>query len=255
MDRSFLTNASVITASRQFVCVRIPTYEDQTEADFLKGLYRSRSGKLENTSFAILGPTGKSIGRAGRGPHSYRGGADLASGMDRIAGSYEGSKKAKWQDRQLPFERNVTIGMNVAASDHLPFLIVLAKTDESYANLVNLLKPIAWSEQFAGQFSYGATSKLDELKTISKRTVDEGIILVKPEAFGTGGATLAEFKVGAKPEDVKSKLKSILANYKPEILDYDTHIRMGSGLGVEWKTKIPVTDEQSLRAKERFRGK
>jgi hypothetical protein len=255
MDRSFLTNAQVIAASRQFVCVRVPTCEDQGEADFLNALYRSRSGKLENTSFAILSPEGKSLGRAGRGPHAYRGGFDLASSMTRIAGSYPGSKTAKWQDRQLPFERNVAIGLNVAASDHLPFVIVIAKHDASYAKLTNLIKSLVWSEQFAGQFSYGTTSKVAELKTVTARTIDEGIIVVKPEAFGVGGATLAEFNIDAKPEDIKTKLSAILANYKPEVLDYNTHISLGAGLGVEWKTKIPVTDEQSLRAKERFRGR
>ena len=59
MDGSFLSDADVVAASRKFVCIRLSTYEDAEEAEFLRSIYVGRSGDLENTVFAILSPDGK----------------------------------------------------------------------------------------------------------------------------------------------------------------------------------------------------
>ncbi|MEI6236045.1 MAG: hypothetical protein WCT04_23565, partial [Planctomycetota bacterium] len=59
MDGSYLFQPEVIAASRQFVCVRLVTYEDKDEALFLKSIGRTRSGELENSSFGMLAPDGK----------------------------------------------------------------------------------------------------------------------------------------------------------------------------------------------------
>ena len=59
MDRSLWSDPLVIDASRKFVCVRLATYEDAVEGKLLEGIYRGRSGQLENTVFVMLAPDGK----------------------------------------------------------------------------------------------------------------------------------------------------------------------------------------------------
>ena len=54
MDRSYLSDQAVVEASRQFICVRLATYEDQGEADFLTSLYSFRGNVLKNSVFALL---------------------------------------------------------------------------------------------------------------------------------------------------------------------------------------------------------
>src|SRR5262245_59734750 len=87
MDRSYLSQPEVIAASRQFVCVRLATYEDAEEGAFLKALVPTRSGELENSVFAILSPDGNdNLVRASRGiRHVYVDSRAMAEGMDQIA--------------------------------------------------------------------------------------------------------------------------------------------------------------------------
>ena len=53
MDRSFLSDAAVIASSRKFVCIRLATYESESEAKILKSIFLGRSGDLENTSMPV----------------------------------------------------------------------------------------------------------------------------------------------------------------------------------------------------------
>src|SRR6478672_6574072 len=90
MDRSFLSRPEVIAASRRFVCVRLTTYEDESEARFSAGLLLGRSGNVENTTFAILAPDGKTkLTRAARSARQvYADAAAMARGMDEVAAKY-----------------------------------------------------------------------------------------------------------------------------------------------------------------------
>ena len=49
MDRSYLSDKDVVEASRDFVCIRLATYENAEEAKILKSIFTGRSGALENT--------------------------------------------------------------------------------------------------------------------------------------------------------------------------------------------------------------
>ena len=86
MDRSFLSKPEVIAASRQFVCVRLTTYEDEIEAKFSKDLFATRSGEVENTTFALLAPDGKTrLSRTGRSARNvFTDAAEMAAAMKRI---------------------------------------------------------------------------------------------------------------------------------------------------------------------------
>src|SRR6476660_4952834 len=90
MDRSFLSKPQVVAASRQFVCVRLATYEDPTEASWLKDFTRTGSGQLENTVFGILAPDGvKKLVRSSRGvDHLYSGPDQFAEALNTIAAKY-----------------------------------------------------------------------------------------------------------------------------------------------------------------------
>ena len=54
MDRSYLSDREIVQAAREFVCVRLATYEDKAEGKFLESIFRGRSGELE-LSRAVVG--------------------------------------------------------------------------------------------------------------------------------------------------------------------------------------------------------
>jgi len=58
-----------VVLSRDWVCVRLASYENEQESEYLKKLYRGRTGELNNTTFALVAPDGKTLlASAGRGP-------------------------------------------------------------------------------------------------------------------------------------------------------------------------------------------
>lgn len=256
MDRSFLSDAGVVAASRNFVCIRLATYEDQKEADFMKSIYIGRSGQLENTTFGILSPDGtRPLTESGRGPfHAFRGSASMAAGMNRIAKQYSGAKEAALTDTQLPLMKNLDLALNVAAADGLPLVITVADSKKKLDGLNDTLVRAAWSKQLAGQFIYASVLDQTEFKPITGAKLKEGILVVEPGQFGLSGKVLAQIDSDASQQEIQTQLRKVIDDFPRHHKDHNSHVRLGIQLGVDWKTKIPETDPMSIRAKQRARG-
>src|SRR6266516_6611835 len=121
MDRSFLLQKEVIEASRDFVCIRLATYEDKEEAEYLVQVFRGRLGTLENTVFAILSPDAKQyLARPGRGPNfAFADSKDMATKMRQMSAKYTATETA----RALPAMKDFRVALNVAACDNMPLAV------------------------------------------------------------------------------------------------------------------------------------
>lgn len=223
----------------------------------MKSLYVGRSGELENTTFAILSPDGKrKLTATGRGPfHAYRGSDSMTAGMNRIAATHKGAKAAAGTDTQLPLLKNLDLALNVASADGLPLIVTVAESKERLDGLNKTLLSLAWSESFAGQFVYASVLDEKELKPVTGIQDGEGILVVEPGQFGLSGKVLAQFGAGTSRAKMESKLQEVIANFPRKQKDHNSHVRLGIQLGIDWESKIPETDPQSLRAKERARGR
>ena len=254
MDRSFLSNAQVVEASRDFVCIRLATYEDAEEAKFLEQIY-TRGGDLENTVFAMLTPNAKRhLVRAGRGP-SFRSAQQMAQRMKQIVSQdYEKSSDQRGADRTLPEMKSVDLAINVASCDGLPVVLAIGKDDAELAAMRKRLVPVAWSDKFAGQFVF-ATAKTDvDLRLIGgiNEKKPEGIYILEPGRYGMMSSVLAQLEeVG--PES--KQIASVLNEFKPHAKQHREHVQEGYQLGLRWETAIPVTDKQAVQAASRLWGR
>src|SRR5947207_2757941 len=127
MDRSILSDPSIVSASREFICARLLTYESAEEGKFLESVFRGGSGQLENTVFTFLAPDGVTpLSRAGRSPnHLFRGSPDetvraMAQAMKEMSQKYAGDSTVA---RQVPYLVDLRRGLNVAACDLLPLVV------------------------------------------------------------------------------------------------------------------------------------
>jgi len=256
MDGSYLSNAAIVEASRQFVCIRLVTYEDKAEANFMKSVFSSASGLFENTTFGILSPDGKqNLVRSGRGPmHSFRSSAEMANRMKRIAGRYAGAPFASLSDKQLPLTESVDIGLNVAACDNLPLVISFATEQRMIDELNAKLIELAWREQWAGQFIFAVARSSKQLKPISDADKEPGILFVEPGQYGLSGKVLTRIDVDADTKQTETAFASAIDKFSRQPASPNAHIKLGIQLGLDWESEIPETDLQSLRAKERSRG-
>lgn len=256
MDGSYLSDAAVVEASRKFVCIRLVTYEDAEEAKFMESVFLSASGLLENTTFGILSPDGKeNLVRSGRGPmHAFRSSREMATRMERIAQRYGAAQFNALSDEQLPLMESVDVALNVAACDNLPLVITFARDQQKLDELYRQLVSIAWTKEFAGQFIYAATRNAQHLRAIPD-VVREGILFVEPGQYGLSGKLIGSVESLEADGRGARVLRDAIASFSRKPANPNSHIRLGIQLGLDWESEIPETDLQSLRAKERSRGR
>jgi hypothetical protein len=250
MDRSFLSRPEVIAASREFVCVRLATYEDPVEAKFVQGLVRTRSGDVENTAFALLAPDGKTkLSRSARGTEQvYPDAAAMAADMRRVVGRY--SPKAAVTS--LPLAANPRLGLDVAAADGLPLVVIVGKDPATRQRLVDRLARFAWTDECIGRFVY-AEGTAAEVIGASGTTVHPGVVVIAPDRFGQKGTVLRQVGAEATADAVSEALRGSVREFRAPVKSFPTHVREGQQLGVFWETRVPVTDSMEQAARERGR--
>jgi hypothetical protein len=233
------------------------TYEDQAEADFMSKIYASRSGQLENTTFAILSPDGKEkLTATGRGPfHEYRDNRSMARGMDEIAEKFDVAEDVLGTNVALPLLKSVDVALNVAASDGTPLVVTVAKDQAQLDEINQRLLPVAWGSDLIGQYAFASATEFQDLKPIPGVEKDAGVIVIKPGQFGLSGKVLAQFPADVDLESLGEKMKELATSYESNQMSHDAHVQLGIQLGIDWTSEIPETDQQSLRAKERARRK
>src|ERR1041385_4466497 len=152
MDRSFLSHADVIQASRKCVCIRLTTYESESEAKFSKYLLTTRSGEVENTTFGLLAPDGKTkLTRTARGARQvFADSAEMTKVMNDVVTRYPAKADAKAPG--LPVTLDARLGVNVAASDDQPLVLVLAADEKVRTALSETVAQLAWCKEFIGHF-------------------------------------------------------------------------------------------------------
>jgi hypothetical protein len=249
MDRSFLSQPSVVEASRRFICVRLATYENKAEAELLKSIFIGRSGELENTTFAILSSDEKrQLVRAGRSPDfAFRGPVNFAveqmvSSMNRIADLYAKQSDASADELGLPLLQNFRLALNVASCDNQPLIVSFADDKTQLAGIQNALTPLAWSDEFIGQFLYASVSDLAELKPVEGLQLDAGLAVIQPGRHGVSGEVIAQVRANATAAELKDALNLAIVFHQKYAKQTGEQIQSAKRLGIEWKTQIPVTD-------------
>ena len=251
MDRSFLSNEKVIEASRNFVCIRLATYEDEAEAEFLRTVYVGKTGDLENTVFVLMSPdTKENLCRPGRSPDfAFRSPNSLAAEMNKIAERYEVSDTIA--NPILPQLKDVRLGLNVSSCDGLPSVVCVADENNPADLMQNALAPMAYSEELAGKFVYSTTTEPSMLNSVANYSGQPGILLIEPGEYGLDGKLVQYFSPSTKTSVIEKALINYANSAGKITKEHSSHVRTGRREGVTWETEIPVEDRNSLQAQQR----
>ena len=252
MDRSFLSNPTLIAASKNFICIRTATYEDANEAEFLRKVYSGREGQLDNTVFALLSPDGQTnLSRTGRSPQFfYRSPEAMAAAMDVLAFGYQGNPAT--EITSLPVMKNVRLAVNVAACDGLPLMIVYGKDQEQLRAMEKELLPLALSEQLSGKLIYAKTCDPKEVEGIAGFNSGQfGFAVVTPDQYGVNGKSQHQWPSAIKQEQLQAGLLAFVNATSKVQKNHNQHVRAGRNQGIYWETEIPVEDKMSQRAMQR----
>ncbi|MFK7767860.1 MAG: hypothetical protein AB8B55_11615 [Mariniblastus sp.] len=253
MDESFLSDEKVIAASREFVCIRLATYEDDAEAEFLKTVYVSRDGDLENTVFALISPDTKTnLCRPGRAPNfAFRTPEKLADAMKEIAAKYKPNKEEFAKAQRLPQLKNVRLGLNVSSCDGLPSIVCVADSEEDLNTMRAKLTPLAFADELAGKFVYASTVDATELKSVKGYDGKPGFLLIQPGEYGVDGKLVSALATDVSSDKLETAMIEHAKSTAKTSKNHRDHVNNGSKAGAWWDTEIPVTDQGSLKATER----
>jgi hypothetical protein len=248
MDRSFLSDPAVIAASREFVCVRLMSYENKEEMAYLKSIGAGKSGEAENTVLAMLAPDGnRLLTRASRGPRGEAG--QLAETMTRLAKDFTPRQDGKHRP-ELPLVANLRLAINVAACDHQPLVVIQRANDQLAAP-----SDLAWSPEFIGRFVYVLVKDRKELGLLDGAMPEATVFVVDPDTYGLKGKVLHQIDGELSARRLTQALTTGLAKFQRRMPNFWQHVKQGQSQGVFWETQTPVTDPMELRAREKGRKK
>jgi hypothetical protein len=235
----------VVKASRKFICVRLATYEDESELSFLKSIY-VKGGDLQNSVFGILAPDGKtSLVRTGRSPGwAFRDAEDMVRGMDEIAAEYP-ETSGGLDALGLPLNHDLRLGLNIAACDRQILLVTYAENEGQLQALQKKVLSLAWSQDFIGHFLYAASTDPQDLKPIEGAVAEAGILLIEPGAYGQTGKQLGHVPISASTDALAAGMNSAIGRHDNKSVDSRAHMAKAREEGIEWKTATPVTDSFS----------
>lgn len=242
MDRSVWSDPAVVVASRAFTCLRLATYESAEEAKVLEWVFLGRQGTLENTVFALVSPDGKTkLSRGGRSPDMvFRGNAELVTAMNEVAGRYP-PVQVPAADRGLPRLATARLGLNVAACDGQLLVVVVGEPGDARVALERRVAGLAWSDELVGRAQYALATR-GELATVTGLELDAGVLVVEPDAFGSGGKVVAQLAGDRSDAELSRAISVAVVAHTAVGKDTRAHIGEGRRAGVHWDTAIPVTD-------------
>lgn len=222
MDGRFLSDPDVVAASRRLVCVRLATYESAEEVEVLRTIFVGRSGEVENTTFAVLAPDARTpLVRAGRSPdRAFRDAQDLAAFLEEAAARYA----PREAPLPLPLAASARLGLNVAACDGLPLVLLRARSADAQAALAARLAPLHWA-RLAGRAVWAGATSSDDVAALDGEGEPDAVLVVAPDAFGQAGRVVERLPATLDDE----ALAHVLA-------------LEGRARGVVWKPAVPVTD-------------
>jgi hypothetical protein len=237
MDRSFLLQKEVIEASRDFICIRLATYEDQEEVAYLTQVFLGREGTLENTVFAMLSPEAtKYLAWPGRGPqHSFVDAGEMATQMRSFAAAYRPASAPA----ALPAMKDFRLALGVASADNMPLVVAVSNDTAEKKAWSGKLADLAWSRELLGSAEFAPPSTTAEVAA-AKIPVKPGLYVIEPDTYGQTGRVLA--RIEGEGSELVTNLRGALARFKPQVKEARSHISTGSRTGVYWKTATPVTD-------------
>lgn len=203
IDDGWLTHNDIIEVAQKFVCIRLTSYESQSEAAFIEKL----RGNPVNTAFAILTPQGEpalKVQGLGRGPSELFGDtADMVKQMNEVAAKYVATDVA--QTPMLPVTLSAKLGLAVASADLQPLVLVVASDAAARPALEAKVAKLAWSKDFQGFFTYANAANTKSLVLTSAANTSSGnvantvamnkdsVLIIEPDIFGAAGKLSRRF--------------------------------------------------------------
>lgn len=266
IDNGWLLKDEVVAASRDFVCIRLTSYESAEEAAFVTKL----QGNPVNTVFAILTPDALpalAMKGLGRGPGElFADPADMVKQMGEVAAKFAGGSAATKADGQpaLPITLDARLGLAVASADLQPLALVIAPDEKTRAALEAKLAVLAWSNDLRGRFTYASADslrglKLDGLDTLKSgafksNAFKSGVLLIEPDVFGVEGKIVSAIDANDVDKMLSDAMHAASAKHVRAAKSREQLKRLALANGIFFETGIPVSGKKEAEDRAKFKA-
>ena len=266
IDNGWLLKDEVVAASRDFVCIRLTSYESAEEAAFVTKL----QGNPVNTVFAILTPDALpalAMKGLGRGPGElFADTADMVKQMGEVAAKYAVGVAATKADGQpaLPITLDARLGLAVASADLQPLALVIAPDEITRAALEAKLAVLAWSNDLRGRFTYASADslrglKLDGLDTLKSGAFKSGafksgVLLIEPDVFGVEGKIVSAIDANDVDKMLSDAMHAASAKHVRAAKSREQLKRLALANGIFFETGIPVSGKKEAEDRAKFKA-
>ena len=268
IDDGWLTHNDIIEVAQKFVCIRLTSYESQSEAEFIEKL----RGNPVNTAFAILTPQGEpalKVQGLGRGPSElFSDTADMVKQMNEVAAKYVATDVA--QTPMLPVTLSAKLGLAVASADLQPLVLVVASDAAARAALEAKVAKLAWSKDFEGFFTYANAANTKSLvltsatnngaaNTSSSNAANtsvitkDSVLIIEPDIFGAAGKIVAQISASDVDTQLPSAMKSARTNHVRMEKSREQLKRMALAQGIYFETGIPVSGKREAEDRAKYK--
>ena len=266
IDNGWLLKDEVVAASRDFVCIRLTSYESAEEAAFVTKL----QGNPVNTVFAILTPDALpalAMKGLGRGPGElFADTADMVKQMGEVAAKYAVGVAATKADGQpaLPITLDARLGLAVASADLQPLALVIAPDEITRAALEAKLAVLAWSNDLRGRFTYASADSLGGLKlnghgesksdTLKSGAFKSGVLLIEPDVFGVEGKIVSAIDANDVDKMLSDAMHAASAKHVRAAKSREQLKRLALANGIFFETGIPVSGKKEAEDRAKFKA-
>lgn len=240
-----------IEASRNFVCVRLETYESKEHEALIRKLY---GGKYTNTVFCVLAPDGETkLTRAHRAPGIVLGNGRPGQGdstekvvqsMAKILEEYP--PKGDAAQAVLQDFNSYKQGLNVASSDQRLLIVVAGEKQETAKPA---LQKVLNGKEMIGRFHLDfVDAEVDKELAIKPKdkVVADGIMIIQPDQYGQVGTLLKALPLTATDSEIAAALTRANQQYAEveQRKNYYEHVKQGRADGIDYANVIPYGEDR-----------
>lgn len=245
-QNSLFAQKEFIELSREFVCLRLETYESEANQALVR---KYLNGKLANTAFVVLSPDGKrELSRASRSP-SMSFGAMRSEGevkMDTVLDALENilekyAPKGDPKQAAVPDFYSFKQALNISSADQRLLVFSVAPESKRTA-LREQLEQVSNASSIRGKFHYDTASNTDAewsevIDGVQHRT---GHFIIRAGEFGLKGEVVGYLPLGTSPDRIKSLLLKINAVFmqseRPK--NYAEHSSRGREMNISFSNNM-----------------